>query len=155
LGGRLYRISLVLLCLVMLSFHLMSGLFAKYSSTGKATDSAQVAKFEVNLTGPAIGNVDVTWPEGPEVNVPYSYTFTLQNNSDVAVHYSLELVADSLPSYVTAVFSTPSGDIPYHSEQEITLTFTVNWDAFTQDVSGASVEQDIPFTVNAHIEQIN
>lgn len=49
LGSMMMRLTAVLTCLVLLSFHLMGGMFAKYSSTATGSDSARVASFNVDV----------------------------------------------------------------------------------------------------------
>lgn len=45
LGGIILRAALVLFVLILLSVHLMGGLFAKYTTAGQGSDSARVIKF--------------------------------------------------------------------------------------------------------------
>ena len=45
LGGIILRAALVLFVLILLSVHLMGGLFAKYRTAGQGSDSARVIKF--------------------------------------------------------------------------------------------------------------
>ena len=64
--------AVVLLYLTLLSIHLTSGLFARYTTTVTASDSARVAKFDVDVTagllqslalpvGMGIGTLVVPW----------------------------------------------------------------------------------------------
>ena len=46
----IFRIALVLLCVMMVSFRLTGGLYARYASTATAEDSARVAVFHFEFT---------------------------------------------------------------------------------------------------------
>lgn len=41
-----FRLGLILLCLLLVTVYMMSGIYARYSSTATASSSARVAKFE-------------------------------------------------------------------------------------------------------------
>ena len=69
--------ALVLLFLTMLSIHLTSGLYARYTATSTASDSARVAKFDVTA--------EVQPVDGKEGE----FTLTVTNNSEVAVEYQV------------------------------------------------------------------
>lgn len=78
--------ALVLLLLTMISIHLTSGLFARYTSSSSGADSARVAKFDVKVTGPAenvLCEVTALHPGG--------ITFTVENKSEVAIEYSIRV----------------------------------------------------------------
>lgn len=151
-GTFLYRTALVLVCLVMLSFHLMSGLFAKYSVTGHASDSARVAKFDVAITGPAMNAVEIVCASMD--NQSGVYQLEVHNASEVAVSYQLNVLMDSTPGVIYTL--TPeTGTIAPGATANVTLTFTVDWAKFTENAVGDSYTVKHKFTVNAHIEQIN
>lgn len=79
------RAACVLLCLVLFSAHLCSGMFARYTNKGEGASSARVAALNVYLT-----------PENEEVEVTStgdaSYPFSVTNASDVAVSYDIVIV---------------------------------------------------------------
>ncbi len=83
----------VLFCATLFSMHFTGGLYARYSTSASGSDSARVAKFDVNPTftiterGTTAQNirVDVT-PGNTQIA-----KLTIVNNSEVAVEYKLEV----------------------------------------------------------------
>lgn len=96
-SGILTRVAALLLCFVIASACMMSGLLAKYSTTGSGSDEARVAKFEVDVV---YKNGDVA-VSGITANLKYneqtgSYTITVINNSEVAISYDIRIEDISL-----------------------------------------------------------
>lgn len=145
----------VLLCLTLFSLHLTSGLYAKYISTATGSDSARVAKFEVVTTKDA-SDVVITSGESTD-NV---YTFNINNQSEVAISYSLE--ATPIPG-VTATFDKTSGTLTVGEDATHTVTFAVtNWPDFingsgaaSEVTSGDTLTKNYNFTITVHVEQID
>lgn len=160
MGGKTNRkvnipmcVALVLLCLVLVSAHLTSGLFARYTSSSTGSDSARVAKFEVVTTGSTSGISVKTGTSDPDTT---SYTITIENKSEVAVSYQLTPVLDDSPAGVSAALDSNTGELAAGAAPVThTLTLSVDWAAFTQGQTGANVSKDISFTVNIHFEQID
>ena len=146
----------VLLCLTLFSAHFTSGLYAKYTSTATGSDSARVAKFEVVTTGEEGDNV-VVFTSGEATDDVYK--FTIQNNSEVAVKYSLTLApTNPLPDYISSTsFNPVSGNLAVGSDPvECQLAFNVDWAKFTEDASNtAALEKTFKFTIKVHVEQID
>ena len=142
----------VLLCLTLLSIHLTSGLYAKYTATATGSDSARVAKFEVDVSGQDLADITCT-----QSNTDSStYTITITNTSEVAVQYKLSLLEPVLPNGVTYSFAPETGTLAAgNNSADSTLTFTVDWAEFTADNTGDSATETLNFTVNVHIEQID
>lgn len=76
--------ALILLLLTMITTHMTSGLYARYTAQASGSDSARVAKFAVSSTVTA--NEDKT--------DEYTHTLVVHNGSEVAVEYSVEVVMD-------------------------------------------------------------
>lgn len=76
----------VLLFLTLLSIHLTSGLFARYTTTVTASDSARVAKFDVGVTA---DKKDITVDCAQSDSGTFILTVT--NNSEVAVNYVIKI----------------------------------------------------------------
>ncbi len=104
------KLSAVLLCLVLISAHFTSGLFAKYSSSAAADDSARVASFvietdldriELDVAGEpilALGGTD----EVQSVALP----FYIKSGSEVTIGYSVTVDFGSvLPEYMNIQLS--------------------------------------------------
>lgn len=78
--------AVVLLFLTLLSIHLTSGLFARYTTTVTASDSARVAKFDVDVTAD-IKDITVDCEQSDSG----TFILTVNNKSEVAVNYVLKI----------------------------------------------------------------
>lgn len=167
-GTLMMRIAAVLLCLVLFSLHLMSGLYAKYTSSGNGDDTARVAKFEVNVTGiPSAVSIDSKTTNNG------TYEITVTNESEVAVEYDIIVTLGNQASGVSTVLKT--GEIIHTgstSERVTTytgvanlaagtnsathnLTFVVDWAEFTKNINDDSHNVDLTFTVTIHVDQVD
>lgn len=88
-------LACILLCLVLITTYMTSGLYARYTAEGIASDNARVAKFDVTD--------EVTEMSVPVDIVPDDYsdgtkqgqqvlTVDVTNSSEVAAEYSLSVV---------------------------------------------------------------
>lgn len=102
--NRMIHLAGILLCLVMISFNLMSGIYARYSVTASSSDSARVAKFDIHYdvkrednTTTAFLNIDLT------PGATRKYELQVKNASEVAVNYTLsaQLLTANLPLEMT------------------------------------------------------
>ena len=84
--------GMVLLCLVLFSAHLTSGLYARYTSTATSSDSARVAKFDVA----SAKKTDVDFKIDLDFFDPQKQSdyieFDVSSSSEVAVRYDVVLV---------------------------------------------------------------
>lgn len=157
--------ALVLLLLTMISIHLTSGLYARYTATGTASDSARVAKFDVKA--------DVQ-PEKDEHgnDIEGRFTLTVTNNSEVAVKYNVVI---GFTGPMSIAMDDGSAKKPAENESSVTFTnenwtlapgsassphtlqFAVtDWTDITKSVSGApTAEMSLNFTVSVTAEQID
>lgn len=152
LGCIMMRLTAVLVCLVLVSFHLMTGLYARYSSTATGSDSARVAKFDVDVSG-ALEKSDIVCTAMPSGNS--TYTVTIKNQSEVAVHYQLSVEITGNSTGVNHSFSEASGDLAVGATGDSELTFTVNWNDFTAGKTGSKAEVTLDFTVTVNVTQID
>ena len=158
--------ALILLLLTMISVHMTSGLYARYTSTATATDTARVAKF------------DVARSVEPVKDKNGVYELTITNNSEVSITYHVDLVfkeslKDALDSgklSITLHGKTGSWDdstntltfnkvetIKYNSEpvtRELVIEVQ-DWKFVTAAGEGASIEKTLDFTVNVTAEQVD
>lgn len=81
LSGIVLRVAAVLLCLVLFSAHLASGMFAKYSVGTSESNDAQVAKIDVS----AVETQALTLDNDGNA----TYKFLVKNNSEVAYQYDV------------------------------------------------------------------
>lgn len=88
----------VLLCLTLLSTHLVGGLYARYTTTASGSDGARVAKFSITETkNGALFTEDFTVSTVPGET---AYTVSVENNSEVAVAYTVSV-------------TNTTGNVPY------------------------------------------
>lgn len=77
-GGIILRAALVLFVLILLSIHLMGGLFAKYVSSASGHDSGRVIKFHelsVEETGDFVGDYQFTFIPGVDLKKSIKVAF--------------------------------------------------------------------------------
>lgn len=82
------RAAAVLLVLVLMTTSVVSGRYARYTSTATGSDRARVAKYAVTVTA-ATGNQIVLDPNSSKT---VSYDFSVTSGSEVAVEYDLTVV---------------------------------------------------------------
>lgn len=89
LSGIVMRIAVILLCLVLFSAHLASGMFAKYTNGSSIADTARAAKYGVTVV-PASDYVAKGDPLEVDMSGNAEYKFYVDNTkSEVAVKYDL------------------------------------------------------------------
>lgn len=161
-------VAMILLILTIISVYLSGGLYARYSASAGASDSARVAKFQVS--GSAGDNVTINC-RSTETG---TYTITLGNQSEVAVEYEMEVVfQEAVPEDKLEV--TLDEEAGIWSEDGTTLTFShvgtlgpgagdrthhlsfqvLDWSYVTEDASGEEIQKTLDFTVNITAEQID
>ena len=144
-----FRLGVALLCVMLVTFSMVSGLYARYSSTATGEAGASVAKFDVQVTGDDGVFVDVSQATD---NV---YTIKITNLSDVTVRYTLS-VSDI--SGVSATFDGPNGGEMLSGAGPISreLTFTVtDWGLVTKEMTGNEGRVELGFIITVNIEQVD
>ncbi len=83
------RVAAVLFCLTLLSTYLVTGLFARYTSSAESSDHARVAKFSIRggLKDGAVLSQSIEASLAPGGTQPA--TIIIENNSEVAVEYTI------------------------------------------------------------------
>ena len=154
-------LAAVLLCLVLFTTHLTSGLYAKYTNRFSANDSARVALWEVGATGgkPAL-TIDCSTSDLDD-----EYSFKVTNKSEVAVRYDIVIVfTEALENGITLKLNGTSTPVTKdrkrfvftdvgrlssgNTSAEHTLTFVASSDDIEEDVS-------YTFSVQIDFEQID
>lgn len=154
--------ALILLLLTMISIHLTSGLYARYTVTATASDSARVARFDVRSEV-----LPVAGEEG-------KFFIKVTNASEVAVSYRVDVVfAESLEEGKLSVtldeksgiwkaetktlsFDTVATMAPGNLTNPHVLVFEVlDWSFVTSGGSGEEITRDLAFTVNVIAEQVD
>ena len=146
----LFNLGLVLMCLMLISFSMVGRLYARYSSTATGEATAQIAKFDVQVTGDPT-NVDVDVAQETEG----VYTITITNNSDVTVEYDLTVDYGQPVSGIDANFDHNEGNLLPGENVDRKLTFMVYLDEVTKDMSGSSDRISYAFTVTVNVEQVD
>lgn len=164
-------LACVLLCLTLFSMHLTGGLFARYTATDTASDSARVAKFRV--TGELSDGVTVDCAAGSSG----SCVLTVTNHSEVAVSYGLDIRFEealgdlwtvSLMDGATKKPGTIDGETIHYGtlgslapggQKSYSLEFTVSdWTYVTTaavDPASVSVSKELNFIVDIHAVQVD
>jgi hypothetical protein len=152
MGHVMMRIALVLLCLVMISFHLMGSMYARYTTKASSSNDARVAKFDVKVNGSDDVTIDC------KVGEDGTYEITVNNESEVAVSYKIS-VSHGAVDGVSSSLNNNSGVLaPGTTTQakDHVLTFTVDWAKFTADVeNAASKTVSFKFTVTIDVVQVD
>lgn len=124
------RVAAALLCMVLASSYLLSGLYARYTTAATGTDSARVAVFDITQT-PASDSqefaVDAMAP-----GLSRTYTVSVTNKSEVAVECRMDVrnVTENLPltwSMTENGTAVEAGQIPAGDSTARTYTLTVTW----------------------------
>lgn len=90
LSGIIMRVAAILICLVLFSSHLASGMFARYTVSGKGNGGAHAASYDVGVVPADDGQTGVIGTTSPDGVV--TYRFIVDNsNSDVAVESRLSV----------------------------------------------------------------
>lgn len=86
----------VLLCLVLISTYMTSGLYARYTAQGEMYDDARVAKFEVT-EGYTKFSEELKLDIAP--GETYKAAVSVTNNSEVAINYVIDInnITGNLP----------------------------------------------------------
>ncbi len=89
------RIAAVLLCLTLFSTYLVTGLFARYTTSAQGSDHARVAKFSIQGSGALSRSIEASLFPGESQTA----TLIIENNSEVAVEYTVAVtnVTNNLP----------------------------------------------------------
>lgn len=160
MNGRKHNIpmcaALVLLLLTMITTHLTSGLYARYTTTASSHDSARVAKFKVSCV------VDTVTNNGTE----NEFKVTVTNQSDVAVTYTLEVVPDPENGIPLDVI-IDNAELTADQQWKLSIdgegavnTHTMKLAPhdvtdITKTADGSEVTKEVKFTVNVKAVQID
>lgn len=166
------RIASVMLCLVLFSLYMTSGMFAKYTTGGNGKGNGRVAKFSVTATD--AGESEYVFDQAAVQQPDGSYSVTVKNDSEVAVRYTIILrFKEDKPNYLTItpadenvtvsydnndkkVVMLTGGDlIPKSSAVTKTIKFGVNYDEFVDGVTLGQQTETISFDTIVRLTQID
>ncbi len=113
------RIAAVLFCLTLFSTYLVTGLFARYTTSVQSSDQARVAAFSIKGEGDLLGTIAATLVPGEDTDVK----LIIRNDSEVAVEYKIEVTNETknLPLSFRMEKKSTSDSTEYVDE---TITFT-------------------------------
>lgn len=111
-SNKMMIVAAVLLCMTLVSIHITSGLYAKYTVSEDASDNAKVAQFhiETDLDYITMGLGDNETPlfelGGTSATEKAEILFYIESRSEVAASYSVTAAfGTALPNYVTLTLS--------------------------------------------------
>lgn len=133
-----FHIGVALLFALVISCCMMGGISARYFTKVTGSATSKVASFNVICTSVDAGS-SKTLEIGSEETV--TYTFTVENVSDVAINYTIEVA--NLPAGVTVTGNSSTFTLGIGESRNHTLTFSAN------DSATEVVEQNISVKVNA------
>ena len=116
-------VGLLLLCLTLVSVHLSSGLYARYTMDVSGSDTARVAKFSFDLSTAEEFREQVTLVLKPGDKQTYEFSFA--NNGETTLEYTVELIntTGNLPLVIT---EAQNGVLPM-GESAGPIVGTVEW----------------------------
>ena len=156
----------VLLCLVLISAHFTSGLYARYISRARDGDRSRVSAFAVraDMIQEDTGEYTLSLSNQAEVPVRYSVTVTLHQSLPDGSIAAAELNGVSMEFDESGAVTFPDVGV-LSSGSGATATLSISAD-FSGSTGGAAVEDfdndsisvngwDCPFTVTVQYVQIN
>ncbi len=85
------RVAALLFCLTLFSTYLVTGLFARYTTSVQSSDQARVAKFSIKGEGDLLRTIAAELAPGEDTNVK----LIIRNDSEVAVEYKIEVTRET------------------------------------------------------------
>lgn len=85
------RVAAVLFCLTLFSTYLVTGLFARYTTSVQSSDQARVAAFSIKGEGDLSRTIAATLVPGEDTDVK----LIIRNDSEVAVEYKIEVTRET------------------------------------------------------------
>lgn len=148
--GVLIDVALLLLCLLCITTCLSSGIMARYTTKADGAENARLAKFAVTADAKLVD----------EEKMEYKVTF--ENESEVAVRYSLKLTFDTA-SDLAGIVKVKIKDAEYSANgNEILIndlgTLAPNGSssiAFNLVVEEGAIASDIDFETIVRFEQVD
>ena len=143
-----FYVGVILLCVTMVSVHMSSGLYARYTSVASGDEaSARVATFEYTGGSPQITSSELVVKVTP--NAPVEYDFSFRNDGETAIRYtvSVENVSKNLPLLLNDV----TGVVEIGGSE--TDTYTIGWESDKYDEEYSHMVDIIRMTVR--IEQVD
>ena len=138
------QIAGILLCLTLVSAWLVSGMYARYTTSGTFSDTARVAKFNVTEAGTYTTSLTpVLVPGGSQ-----TYDLIVTNNREVAIRctIAIENVYENLP--LTFSLSNKTGETTYSAPFDVDPS-----DGLTVSIAPNSSAQTFGITIGWPADQ--
>ena len=145
-----FKIGVALLCAMLITSYMMSGLYARYTVTATASDSARVAKFSITDDLADVSKTVVLNASSIGPGEQYYYAANIINNSEVTVHYKVMLVnmTDNLP--ITDAILNEGDLAPGVNESPV---ISIRWDSV--DVSADYAGKTDVIKIIVTVEQVD
>ncbi len=115
------RIAAVMLVLVLISASMISGMYARFTTTAYGEDSARVAKWDVDVTNTST-TMNFNESGTQIVAEKRDYTFTVTNNSEVSMEFFVKVSFDKkAPAHITLKLDNGE-EIECNGEESYTFT---------------------------------
>ena len=140
-----FYVGVALLCAVLITSHLTSGLYARYTTTASGGDRAVVASFEVGETSSSIPQtLDVSF--NPTSDTPQYVR--LSNTGEVVVRYTISV--DNLTGTLPISFAAKEGVLS--PNEQVDVGFLVEWSG-TKDAAFSGMVDLIRIKVSIEQKQ--
>ena len=140
------RLAGILFCLTLFSVHLTSGLYARYTTSASGSDSARVARFDVQAEGELITFISADIRPGETVEK----TVEVTNNSEVAITYTVTAVNKFRNLPLAFTFQKEGKqDLLLEPGKNATFTLSIQWPGEQNQVSYSGKVDLIQLTLKA------
>lgn len=152
-----FYLGMMLLCLVMLSFNLTSGLYARYTTKSSASDSSRVASFvfDVSATGSA-EFLDISEITKPGDNKEYTFVVsngTVDNCCEVKQQYTVDITINgSMPLTYTLAKNGEAGVSA--SATDVLIAGEVDFDTYTLIIEWPPNQNDVKYANGAAVGEV-
>lgn len=162
----LFRVMTCLLVLVFLSFWLLSGLYAKYTTSDQTPHAARVAAFRVRASAK---NSTLSMREW-NLTDDHTYELTIENDSEVAVSFTVRFrFQNPLPDGITVTLNDQkpdgtdgteyvfeqAGNLGAGAKQILRLQFEADWNQFAASQDGSEASVSCAFDADICMTQID
>ncbi|MBR4661172.1 MAG: hypothetical protein IKO92_00405 [Clostridia bacterium] len=137
-------VSLVLLCLVLVTAHFTTGMFARFITKSAGNDAGRIASFSVSAASAQSGPVRIT----PATDKKGAYEITVFNPGKAAVNFTANVVFDD-PDDAGKFSVTPLTGV-LAPGGDFTGNITLDMNGYAGGGAG-----DVPFTVVVTFTQID
>ena len=137
-------VALVLLCLVLVTAHFTTGMYARYTTRSKGDDTGRVASFKVSASSAQDEIVLIK----QDTEKKGAYKITLSNPGDVAVRYETSVKFDNDEDAGKFTVAPLTGEIAPRDSVNREIIFDMS------DYNGGGAG-DVPFTVVVTFTQVD